>query len=89
MPPIRDDMRIPLSGEHARLLSRLRLGLAFAAISLVPLGTAAVLLGLSSDRTERQRADLRAESAVRLAAIELVQKLNAAEQTAAALARLP
>ncbi|MDX6448551.1 MAG: hypothetical protein QOD08_1014 [Gaiellaceae bacterium] len=89
MPPIRDDMRIPLSGEPARLLSRLRLGLAFAAISLVPLGTAAVLLGLSADRTERQRADLRAESAVRLAAIELVQKLNAADQTAVALARLP
>lgn len=88
-------MRIPLSGESARLLSprqrrtRLRLGIAFAAISLVPLGTAAVLLSLSSDRTERQRADLRAESAVRLAAIDFVQKLNAADQAAVSLARLP
>ena len=88
-------MRIPLSGESPRLLSprrrrtRLRLGIAFAAISLVPLGTAAILLSLSSDRTERQRADLRAESAVRLAAIEFVQKLNAADQTAVSLASLP
>ena len=88
-------MRITLSGEPARLLSpsrrraRLRLGLAFAAISLLPLGTAAILLSLSGDRTERQQADVRAESAVRLAAIDLVQKVSAADEAAVALAKDP
>jgi diguanylate cyclase (GGDEF)-like protein len=67
----------------------LRLGIAFAAVSLLPLGTAAVLLSLASDRTERQRADLRVDSAVRLASIEFVRRLNAADRTAVSLATLP
>jgi len=67
----------------------LRLGVAFAAISLLPLGSAAVLLSLASARTERQRADLRVESAVRLASIEFVTKLNAADQRAVSVAMLP
>jgi len=67
----------------------LRLGIAFAAVSLLPLGTAAVLLSLASDRTERQRADLRVDSAVRLASIEFARRLNAADQTAVSLATLP
>ncbi|MDQ5820489.1 MAG: GGDEF domain-containing protein [Actinomycetota bacterium] len=67
----------------------MRLAVAFAAISLVPLGTAAVLLSLASDRTERQRADLRVDSAVRMAAIEFAQKLNAADRTAVSVANLP
>jgi diguanylate cyclase (GGDEF)-like protein len=67
----------------------LRIGIAFAAISLVPLGSAAVLLSLASARTERQRADLRVETAVRLAAIDFVRKLNAADQQAVSVARLP
>ena len=69
--------------------TRLRLGIAFAAVSLLPLGTAAVLLSLASDRTERQRADLRVDSAVRLASIEFARRLNAADQTAVSLATLP
>ena len=69
--------------------TRLRLGIAFAAVSLLPLGTAAVLLSLASDRTERQRADLRVDSAVRLASIEFVRRLNAADRTAVSLATLP
>jgi diguanylate cyclase (GGDEF)-like protein len=69
--------------------ARLRIGIAFAAISLVPLGSAAVLLSLASARTERQRADLRVETAVRLAAIDFVRKLNAADQQAVSVARLP
>jgi diguanylate cyclase (GGDEF)-like protein len=73
----------------ARRRARLRLGIAFAAISLIPLGSAAVLLSLASARTERQRADLRVESAVRLAAIEFVGRLNAADQRAVSVATLP
>ena len=69
--------------------ARLRLAVGFAAISLLPLGSAAVLLSLASERTERQRGDLRVESAVRLAAIEFVQKLNAADQRAVSVATLP
>ena len=69
--------------------TRLRLGIAFAAVSLLPLGTAAVVLSLASDRTERQRADLRVDSAVRLASIEFARRLNAADQTAVSLATLP
>ena len=69
--------------------TRLRVGVAFAAISLVPLASAAVLLSLASARTERQRADLRVESAVRLAAIDFVRKLNAADQQAVSVATLP
>lgn len=67
----------------------MRLGVAFAVVSLVPLGTAAVLLSLASDRTERQRADLRVDSAVRLAAIEFAQKVTAADRTAVSVAKLP
>jgi diguanylate cyclase (GGDEF)-like protein len=72
-----------------RRRARLRLGLAFAAISLLPLGSAAVLLSLASARTERERADLRVESAVRLAAIEFVRKVTAADQRAVSVATLP
>lgn len=68
---------------------RLRLGVAFAAISLLPLGGAGVLLSLASERTERQQADLRVESAVRLASIEFLRKLNAADQRAVSVATLP
>ena len=76
-------------GGVGKRRARLRLGVAFAAISLLPLGSAAVLLSLASARTERQRADLRVESAVRLASIEFVTKLNAADQRAVSVAMLP
>jgi diguanylate cyclase (GGDEF)-like protein len=72
-----------------RRRARVRLAVAFAAIGLVPLGSAAVLLSFASARTERQRADLRVESGVRLAAIDFVRKLNAADQQAVSVAMSP
>jgi len=83
------------SGERqarrAALLRRRRLRVArlFVAIAILPLGTAAVVLALTAARTERQRAELSLESAVRVAAFSLARQVDAADSRAVVLASSP
>lgn len=85
-----DAVRQRRSQQSVRLRRvRLRAAAGLVLISLIPLGGAAVLLSLAAVRAERQRADLRLESAVRLASIGLYRRLGEADRRAVTLAARP